>query len=407
MLMQPTNTIDGYWREGEPTKVQNLTGLAFTEEAGAHTFRVHALDSDGAEVGFTGGVTALFLRADNKTFAIDGTADDGPAEVTLVSDCYHVPGRFSIAVYVSDGEVSTCVYAAVGSVYRTTSDVVMDSGAEIPTLAQLEQAYRDCVAATEAAQDYVRIVLPPLTRHIFPGVNENLSVASGTNLRTASIIYNTIYSEGHDRTGSTYQNVVMTVETPFRTYQPSNSNCVFQSGWFRTFTPITDTNYKMVVTLDGMTTVTGATTNPPLICVATYDPETYQVAWNDHPSYNSQTGVWSSVPGVSLGVFGYRRRRFVISECLANGNMCVMVIFRRPTHEIDWTISVDVVNATYETWVEDLPVETMDACREHWTKYIDGHAPEANSASLMSSPLNLNTPLGDGLTVEPEETEDM
>lgn len=124
------------------------------EEAGAHTFHVTGEDATGAAVAFTGDVTAIFLRADDTYIALDGSLNDGAAEVTLVADCYHVPGRFSIAVYVSDGTVSTCVYAAVGNVYRTTSDAGLDSGASIPTLAQLEAAYQQCLGVISSSVRY-------------------------------------------------------------------------------------------------------------------------------------------------------------------------------------------------------------------------------------------------------------
>lgn len=150
--MQPINIINGSWKQGVEPKVVNLTGTAFMEEAGAHVFHISAEDASGATIAFTGTVSALFLRADNTTVAIDGEISEGAAEVTLVSDCYHVPGRFSIAVYVSDGTDSACVYAAVGNVYRTSSDVVIDSGATIPTLAQLQAAYQACVEATADAE---------------------------------------------------------------------------------------------------------------------------------------------------------------------------------------------------------------------------------------------------------------
>jgi hypothetical protein len=117
------------------------------EEVQAHTFRVTGEDDTGAALPFTGTVSALFLRADDTYIAIDGAIVNGAAEVTLVADCYHIPGRFSIAVYVSDGTVSTCVYAAVGTVYRTKSDIGLDSGTTIPTLAQLEAAYEACIQA--------------------------------------------------------------------------------------------------------------------------------------------------------------------------------------------------------------------------------------------------------------------
>lgn len=153
--MQPINIINGSWKQGVEPKVVNLTGTAFMEEAGAHVFHISAEDASGAAIAFTGTVSALFLRADNTTVAIDGEISEGAAEITLVSDCYHVPGRFSIAVYVSDGTNSACVYAAVGNVYRTSSDVVIDSGATIPTLAQLQAAYQACIEATAQATNAV------------------------------------------------------------------------------------------------------------------------------------------------------------------------------------------------------------------------------------------------------------
>ena len=151
--MQPTNIIEGVWQEGVEVKVQDLRGMAFTEEAGAHKFVISALDAEGAETTFSGTVSAHFLRADNTTVAIDGAIESGKATVTLVADCYHVAGRYSIAVYISDGTNSACVYAAVGNIFRTTSDVVIDSGATIPTLAQLQAAYAACLSATENADD--------------------------------------------------------------------------------------------------------------------------------------------------------------------------------------------------------------------------------------------------------------
>ena len=149
--MQPTNVIRGTWREGVEPNVVNLTGTAFMEEAGAHTFHIEGANASGA-VAFTGDVSALFLCASDAFLRLDGSIVNGAAEVTLDSRCYDVPGRFSIAIYVSDGTVVTCVYAAVGNVYRTSSDAMIDTGEGVPNLNQLMAAYRLCVSATQDAQ---------------------------------------------------------------------------------------------------------------------------------------------------------------------------------------------------------------------------------------------------------------
>ena len=123
-----------------------LKGTAFMEEAGVDTFIISDLPLTPA----SGGVLAHVLRADNVAIAIDGEVNaSGAAVVVLDADCYHVAGRLSVAIYVTDAnEQSQCVYACVGNVWRTTSDTELDSGTVIPTLAQLETAYANCVAAT-------------------------------------------------------------------------------------------------------------------------------------------------------------------------------------------------------------------------------------------------------------------
>lgn len=134
-----------------------LPGNAFTEEAGADTFVITDLPftpSSGQ-----GGVLAHVLRADDTAIAVDGTSNGTTATVTLDADCYHVAGRLSVAIYITDAnEQSQCVYACVGNVWRTKGDTELDSGTEVPTLAQLETAYANCVAATAAAQGCVSYV---------------------------------------------------------------------------------------------------------------------------------------------------------------------------------------------------------------------------------------------------------
>lgn len=144
--------ISRTWTQGAAAEVETLRGTAFTEEALAHTFRIAGVDAAGVSVPLAGTVLAKFLRADNMTIDISGAITDGEAVVTLVGDCYHVPGRFSIVVYLSDGEQSVAIYAAVGNVYRATSGQELDSGTSVPSLAQLEGAYESALAAAAEAR---------------------------------------------------------------------------------------------------------------------------------------------------------------------------------------------------------------------------------------------------------------
>jgi hypothetical protein len=135
------------------TMPEIMTGTAYMEEALAHTYIITPPEG----VTYTGKVLAHVLRADDTAIAVDGTIDaQGRAVVTLIADCYHVAGRLQVAIYLTasddSGVPSECIYACVTAIYRTVGSVELDSGSEIPTLAQLEAAYQACVTATADAR---------------------------------------------------------------------------------------------------------------------------------------------------------------------------------------------------------------------------------------------------------------
>lgn len=148
--------IDRTWTQGAAVEVEVLHGTAFTEEAGAHQFRISGADSAGDAVTLSGTVLAKMLRSDNLTIDISGSIDNstGEAVVTLVSDCYNVPGRFSLVIYLSNGTSTMAIYACVGNVYRATSGQELDSGTTVPSLAQLEAAYQGALTVLNKAVLY-------------------------------------------------------------------------------------------------------------------------------------------------------------------------------------------------------------------------------------------------------------
>jgi hypothetical protein len=132
-----------------------LIGTGFTDEAGAHTFRISAEDSDGNPVAFTGDVSGRFLAPDDAVYDLTGSINaDGEAEVTLDADCYAVPGRFILSVYVTDGDTSTVVYCAFGTIYRTTSDNIIITGTPAPTLEQFTSVYNQALAIVSSSVRY-------------------------------------------------------------------------------------------------------------------------------------------------------------------------------------------------------------------------------------------------------------
>ena len=70
--------IERSWPGGSTLEVEPLRGTTFTEESGAHQFRISGVG--------TGTILAKFLRADDYTIDISGSVEDGAAVITLVSD---------------------------------------------------------------------------------------------------------------------------------------------------------------------------------------------------------------------------------------------------------------------------------------------------------------------------------
>lgn len=147
------NVISRVWTRNAEVVVEPLRGCAFTEEDGAHQFRIAGQDQNKTPVALSGTVLGKMIRADNVTIDISGSISSGEAVLTLVDDCYHVPGRFSLVIYLSDGTSSMAVYACVGNIFRGTSGQELDSGTTVPSLAELEAAYQNALAAAQDARD--------------------------------------------------------------------------------------------------------------------------------------------------------------------------------------------------------------------------------------------------------------
>lgn len=119
-------------------KIDNLAGQIITGESKAHTFVIYGEDEDGQNVPITGTISGSFLRADGSTVWIDsGSIEDGEAHITLAEHCYDVHGRFALSIYAVNDDVTTCIYCAIGDVYRSQSDAIVDPGTIMPSVADL------------------------------------------------------------------------------------------------------------------------------------------------------------------------------------------------------------------------------------------------------------------------------
>ena len=113
-------------------RLDYLTGVAFSRESGAHRFII-----SGPEA-FTGTVTASFMRADGQCVIVTGSLDeDGRAVVTADEDCYLVPGRMLITVYLTGEDSKVCIYAGLATVYDDRGSGEAPSGETTRTIEEM------------------------------------------------------------------------------------------------------------------------------------------------------------------------------------------------------------------------------------------------------------------------------
>lgn len=129
------NIIRRVWNQNRMVNIEDLTGVAFQAESGGHTFEISGIDETGAAVALSGTVSGVFRRPDNADIALTGSASDGVVSVTLSEDCYAVPGRFGLTVFVTSNSQKVAVYACVGTVaVSSTGNVAGDTPASVEDL---------------------------------------------------------------------------------------------------------------------------------------------------------------------------------------------------------------------------------------------------------------------------------
>lgn len=144
----------------DETRKVKLTNPLYYNNRQAQSVRVVCVNDDGTPADLTGiQCDADFLRADGYTVYCQGTVEDNVAEVVLPQSCYLAVGRFKLTVqlYETDGEPEeNAIRSAVcieGSVERNITDMIVDPGHIIPSIAEVIQKVELCDEATEAAND--------------------------------------------------------------------------------------------------------------------------------------------------------------------------------------------------------------------------------------------------------------
>lgn len=128
--------------------VQKITGNLFSADNEGNLIGVEVLDN-GQPATLSGNVSGYVIRGDGATVVVEGTLTDNKASIVLPSSAYVVVGQASIVIKVGTVTVGACV----GYVYKSTTDVIVDPGHVVPSLAELLEKIAECEEATEDAND--------------------------------------------------------------------------------------------------------------------------------------------------------------------------------------------------------------------------------------------------------------
>lgn len=123
------------WLEADltqPVIVQRLDGNLFSGDNGGNLIGVTITDNEQPAT-LDGACYGYFIRDDGYTVVIEGIVDGNTAHVVLPASCYVVVGQFSLVIKVG----TVTVAAITGTVYRTSTDPVVDPGNVVPTVEDL------------------------------------------------------------------------------------------------------------------------------------------------------------------------------------------------------------------------------------------------------------------------------
>ncbi|MEE1162600.1 MAG: hypothetical protein UHU21_02795 [Lachnospiraceae bacterium] len=118
------NIIKRKWNKNSMVIIEDLQGMAFQAESGGHTFQISGIDGEGNAVALSGTPAGVMLRADGQDVTLTCSVSGGVVSATLPANAYSVPGRFGLTIFLTSDGQKTAIYAAVGTVGKTSSGTV-------------------------------------------------------------------------------------------------------------------------------------------------------------------------------------------------------------------------------------------------------------------------------------------
>ena len=131
----------------QPLKRFDVGDILASGDEKANSFEV-VVCRDGANVDLTGcTVYGYFIRPNDETMKVDGTADGNFVRVEPSKNCYVYDGAFSLAIKLTGNGITQTVAVFDGRIVRTTSDNIVDGDRVIYGLEDLLAQ----IAAVESA----------------------------------------------------------------------------------------------------------------------------------------------------------------------------------------------------------------------------------------------------------------
>lgn len=149
------NIIKRKWNQNSMVIIEDLQGMAFQAESGGHTFQISGIDGEGNTVSLSGTPAGVMLRADGQDVALTCSVSGGVVSATLPANAYSVPGRFGLTIFLTSNGQKTAIYAAAGTVGKTSSGTVAPpAGSDVVDLvnrisaaiAAIPASYNSCFA---------------------------------------------------------------------------------------------------------------------------------------------------------------------------------------------------------------------------------------------------------------------
>ena len=150
------NIIKRKWNQNSMVIIEDLQGMAFQDESGGHTFQISGIDGEGNTVALSGTPAGVMLRSDGQDVTLTCSVSGGVVSATLPANAYSVPGRFGLTIFLTSDGQKTAIYAAVGTVGKTSSGTVAPpAGSDVVTLvnaiatavATIPASYTDLMAS--------------------------------------------------------------------------------------------------------------------------------------------------------------------------------------------------------------------------------------------------------------------